>query len=151
MVTGMPDTTTPPETDLLALREVIEGPLHGIARRFSRFLSDRWPHTALVIFTRECTGRPRKVAGATDMVNKVTIDELEQLKTLVEPDRPQSTTAAIGGATRTLRAAPHTGGPRRRPAPRAPPQQPPRPLAPLADLGIVATSVSPHGPLGSPG
>ena len=141
MVTGMPDTTTPPETDLLALREVIEGPLHGIARRFSRFLSDRWPHTALVIFTRECTGRPRKVAGATDMVNKVTIDELEQLKALVEPDRPQSTTAAIGGATRTVWAVRDPVGTLLVLVPRASRKQLPHPMALSAVFGIVATSI----------
>ncbi|MEV0055200.1 helix-turn-helix transcriptional regulator [Saccharopolyspora shandongensis] len=90
------------EAGLPALREVIDGPLHEIAGRFSRFLADRWPHTALVIFTRECTGRPRKVAGAPEMINKITIAELERLKAAVEPGRPLSTTATIAGATRTV-------------------------------------------------
>lgn len=91
-----------PEPDLCALREVIDGPLHEIAHRLSRFLSDRWPHTALVVFTRECTGRPRKVAGDTDMINKITIEELDTLKATVEPGRSLSTTAAIGGVSHTV-------------------------------------------------
>ena len=33
------------------MRDVIDGPLPDIAVRFSKFLADIWPHTALVIFT----------------------------------------------------------------------------------------------------
>ncbi|MGJ3560698.1 hypothetical protein ACR6C2_28745 [Streptomyces sp. INA 01156] len=126
----------------LALREVIEGPLHEIARRFSRFLSDRWPHTALVVFTKECTGRPRKVAGATEMVNKVTIDELEQLKALVEPGLPLSTTAAIGGAARAVWAVRDPVGTLLVLVPRGSRKQFPQPAALSALFGIVATSIS---------
>ncbi|WP_197698420.1 hypothetical protein [Micromonospora viridifaciens] len=89
-------------TELAGLREVIEGPLHEIAGRFSRFLADRWPHTALIIFTRECTGRPRKVAGAIETINKVTLAELEDLKARMEPGRPRCTTATIAGEARTV-------------------------------------------------
>lgn len=138
----MLDTKEPPEADVLALREVIEGPLHEIARRFSRFLSDRWPHTALIVFTRECTGRPRKVAGATEMINKVTIDELERLKALVEPGRPLSTTAAIGGTTRTVWAVRDPVGTLLVLVPRASRKRLPQPAVLSALFGIVATSIS---------
>ncbi|MBB4684094.1 LuxR C-terminal-related transcriptional regulator [Amycolatopsis jiangsuensis] len=87
---------------LTALREVVEGPLHGIAGRFSRFLGERWPHTALVIFTRECTGRPRKVAGPVGTVDRITIAELEDLKAATAPGEPLSTTATIGGRARAV-------------------------------------------------
>ncbi|MFF3286591.1 LuxR C-terminal-related transcriptional regulator [Streptomyces sp. NPDC003023] len=137
----MLDITSPPEADLLALREVIEGPLHEIAGRLSRFLSDRWPHTALVVFTRECTGRPRKVAGATEMINKVTIDELEQLRALVETGRPLSTTAAVGGVTRTVWALRDPVGTLLVLVPRASRKQLPHPTALSALFGIVATSI----------
>jgi DNA-binding CsgD family transcriptional regulator/signal transduction histidine kinase len=90
------------ETELVGLREVIEGPLHEIAGRFSRFLADRWPHTALIIFTRECTGRPRKVAGAIETINKVTLAELEDLKARIEPGRPLCSTATIAGEARAV-------------------------------------------------
>ncbi|MFC1232630.1 LuxR C-terminal-related transcriptional regulator [Streptomyces sp. Sce081] len=138
----MLDTKAPPEADLLALREVVEGPLHEIAGRFSRFLSDRWPHTALVIFTKECTGRPRKVAGATEMINKVTIDELEQLKDLVEPGRPLGATAAVGGATRPVWAVRDPVGTLLVLVPRASRKRLPQPAALSALFGIVATSIS---------
>lgn len=70
---------------LACLREVVDGPLPDIAARLSRLLAESWPHEALVIFTRECTGRPRKVAGKDDIVDRVTIDELADLKRSVEP------------------------------------------------------------------
>ncbi|WP_430791678.1 LuxR C-terminal-related transcriptional regulator [Actinoplanes sp. G11-F43] len=88
-------------TDLTGLREVVDGPLHEIAGRFSRFLAADWPHTALVVFTRECTGRPRKVAGATETVDRVTLAELEQVKAGVEVGRPMVVTARIAGEERT--------------------------------------------------
>ncbi|WP_327101575.1 LuxR C-terminal-related transcriptional regulator [Nocardia vinacea] len=65
------------------MRHVISGPLPEIADRFSRFLAGWCAHSALVIFTRECTGRPRKVAGAADIVDRVTIDELSALNQAV--------------------------------------------------------------------
>ncbi|HWS34425.1 MAG TPA: LuxR C-terminal-related transcriptional regulator [Actinoplanes sp.] len=89
-------------TELTGLREVVDGPLHEIAGRFSRFLAAGWPHTALVVFTRECTGRPRKVAGATETINRVTLAELEQVKAAVQPGRPTVTTATIAGGERTI-------------------------------------------------
>ncbi|WP_240437659.1 hypothetical protein [Sciscionella marina] len=93
--------STVPDEVLPALREVIEGPRHEIAARLSRLLANRWPHTALVIFTRECTGRPRKLAGDTTTINKVTLAELEELKAMVEPGVPRTATATIAGAQRT--------------------------------------------------
>lgn len=86
------------------LRGVIDGPLPQIAVRFSRFLSPDWPHQALVIFTRECTGRPRKVAGDRDIVDRVTIDELDSLKDATAPGDVLATTAVVGGVSRTVYA-----------------------------------------------
>ncbi len=42
------------------LRDVLVGRLSDIGRRFSAVLADAVPHTALVIFTRECTGVPAR-------------------------------------------------------------------------------------------
>ncbi|UAK40677.1 LuxR C-terminal-related transcriptional regulator [Gordonia bronchialis] len=64
---------------------VLEGPLPEIANRFSRFLAAACPHDALVIYTRECTGRPRKVAGPAELVDRVSIDELDAAKESVSP------------------------------------------------------------------
>ncbi|OZD18357.1 helix-turn-helix transcriptional regulator [Rhodococcus sp. 06-156-3C] len=63
-----------------ALRNVVSGPLVDIARRFSSWTASRYPHTALIIFTRECTGRPRKVSGDSAIVDHVSIKELDDLK-----------------------------------------------------------------------
>ncbi|PXY23055.1 helix-turn-helix transcriptional regulator [Prauserella endophytica] len=138
----MPEKPTPPAQNCLpALRDVIDGPLHEIAGRFSRFLSDRWPHTALVIFTRECTGRPRKVAGDTETINKVTIGELERLKASVEPGHALGTTATIAGATRTVWAVQDPIGTLLVLIPRSARKHLPEHTV-LADLfGIVATSI----------
>ncbi|MGW0037860.1 LuxR C-terminal-related transcriptional regulator [Gordonia sp. NPDC003376] len=86
------------------LRQVIDGPLPEIAVRFSRFLAPDWPHRALVIFTRECTGRPRKVAGDREIVDRVTIAELDAVRETVGSGEVVTATVAIGGATHTVRA-----------------------------------------------
>ncbi|MBF6442346.1 LuxR C-terminal-related transcriptional regulator [Nocardia farcinica] len=87
---------------LAAVRAVIEGPLGEIARRLSRHLAEGWPHRALVVFTRECTGRPRKVAGPPDLVDVVTIDELDALKDTVPPGGWASIVGRFAGAPRPL-------------------------------------------------
>ncbi len=86
------------------LRAVIDGPLPEIAARFSRFLTRVWPHDALIIFTRECTGRPRKVAGDPAIVERVTIDELEVVKGDARRDVITRIDAVVGGARRPIRA-----------------------------------------------
>ncbi|RSM57124.1 helix-turn-helix transcriptional regulator [Amycolatopsis sp. WAC 01376] len=131
----------PDSADLTALRDVIEGPLREIADRFSRFLADGWPHQALVIFTRECTGRPRKVTGAREITDKITIAELEALKASVPPGHQLTTTATLGGATRTVWAVQDPIGTLLALVPRSSRTRFPHP-APLAEVfGVVATSI----------
>ncbi|UTM39363.1 LuxR C-terminal-related transcriptional regulator [Rhodococcus pyridinivorans] len=86
------------------MRKVMSEPLTDIASRFSRYLSRLYPHNALVIFTRECAGRPRKVAGARDIVGRVTIDELEAIKKTVEIGGIREDTARFGGTMRRILA-----------------------------------------------
>ncbi|GAA1615342.1 LuxR C-terminal-related transcriptional regulator [Actinoplanes couchii] len=128
-------------TELTGLREVVDGPLHEIAGRFSRFLAADWPHTALVVFTRECTGRPRKVAGATEMVNRVTLAELEQVKARVEPGRPIVTTATIAGEKRTIWVVLDPVDTLLVLIPRSAATEVPQPARLAGILGIVATSI----------
>ncbi|MGV9546035.1 LuxR C-terminal-related transcriptional regulator [Nocardia beijingensis] len=127
--------------DLGALGEVITGPLHEIARRLSRFVAERWPHTALVIFTRECTGRPRKVAGATSIIDRIAIGELEELKSKLEPGGSLSAAASIGGAQRWVWSLRDLSGTLLVLVARLPGQQLPRPAELAAVFGIVATSI----------
>lgn len=84
------------------LRQVLVGPLPDIGRRFSAQVASQIPHSALVIFTRECTGRPRKVAGDPRIVDRVTVAELDRLRTDLGPARQDSSiihrgTAVLGG------------------------------------------------------
>jgi DNA-binding CsgD family transcriptional regulator len=135
------DSATGAAADLNALREVIAGPLHEIARRLSRYLAEGWPHTALVIFTHECTGRPRKVAGASSVVNRVTISELEDLKSKIGPGQLLSTAAQIGGVQRSVWLLRDVTDALLVLLPRASNRQLPRPADLAAVFGIVATSI----------
>ncbi|MEU1600299.1 hypothetical protein ABZ468_48015 [Streptomyces sp. NPDC005708] len=130
-----------PAFDLRGLREVIDGPLHEIAARLSRFLSEAWPHTALVIFTRECTGRPRKVAGAAEVINKVTVDELETLKSSVEPGHVVRASVPISGTRRTVWAVREPVGTLLVLIPRRSRQRVPQAGLLAAIFGIIATSI----------
>ncbi|MYR07834.1 helix-turn-helix transcriptional regulator [Gordonia sp. SID5947] len=94
--------TTDPEP-WQQLHAVIDGPLPEIAKRFSKFLAPDSPHDALIIFTRECTGRPRKVAGAPEIVDRVTIDELDAIKESVVRGGVVDCRAVLGGTSRTIR------------------------------------------------
>ncbi len=87
---------------LTAMREVLTGPLPDIAVRFSRFLTHLWPHEALIIFTRECTGRPRKVAGNRELVDRVTIDELDTIKQTISLGEGSECLATLAGRSRRL-------------------------------------------------
>ncbi|MGW4526446.1 response regulator transcription factor [Amycolatopsis sp. NPDC004378] len=126
---------------LTALREVVDGPLRDIAGRFSRLLADDWPHRALVIFTLECTGRPRKVTGDRAITDKVTIAELEAVKALLEPGRQRAATATLGGAARPVWAVLDPAGTLLVLVPRAGRTRFPRPEALAALFGLVATSI----------
>lgn len=52
-----------------------------------------------MIFTRECTGRPRKVAGAAEVIDQITIADLEALKTVVRSGGSFAGTAELTGGS----------------------------------------------------
>ena len=81
---------------------MIAGPLSGIAVRLSDLLSREWRHEALVIFTRECTGRPRKVAGRPEVVDRITIDELERIRSSLNPGEVSGGVRTLAGAERDV-------------------------------------------------
>ncbi|WP_435531025.1 LuxR C-terminal-related transcriptional regulator [Rhodococcus spelaei] len=91
---------------LEGLRAVLTGPLPEIGRRFSALVAELAPHSALVIFTRECTGRPRKVAGDPKVVDRVTVAELDRLRTELGPPEPDNTRLYRGSATLAGRERP---------------------------------------------
>ncbi len=82
------------------MRDVIDGSLSDIAVRFSGFIADTAPHEALVIFTRECTGRPRKVAGSPALIDRVTVAELEELRNAIPVGHSRIQRCLIAGTYR---------------------------------------------------
>ncbi|CAN7381483.1 LuxR C-terminal-related transcriptional regulator [Microbacterium foliorum] len=72
--------TADPNELLAELATVLAAPLLDIAPALSRQLTATLPHSALVIFTEDCTGRPQKKAGARAIIDKVTIGELDALR-----------------------------------------------------------------------
>jgi len=87
------------------VRDVVSGPLVEIASRFSAWVGTDYPHSALIIFTRECTGRPRKVSGDPTIVDSTTIAELDAIKESLSPEQPSmDNSAALGGELRRIAA-----------------------------------------------
>ncbi|MDY7526818.1 MULTISPECIES: LuxR C-terminal-related transcriptional regulator [unclassified Cryobacterium] len=92
----MSEASKSPSIELLIeLRQVLANPLLAIAGAFSALLQQRIPHGALVIFTEDCTGRPQKKAGQAEVIDHVTIAELDILR---------DTVAARGGSIWNERA-----------------------------------------------
>lgn len=92
----------PPAAAWLGIREVIDGALSEIAVRFSTFIASTAPHVALVIFTPECTGRPRKVAGSPEIIDRVTVGELEELRHAIPLGHSRIQRCLIAGTYRSV-------------------------------------------------
>ncbi|MGV9867207.1 LuxR C-terminal-related transcriptional regulator [Rhodococcus koreensis] len=123
------------------MRAVIAGPLPDIAARFSRYLTSLWSHDALVIFTCECTGRPRKVAGNREIVDRVTIDELDALKKSADLGTVFDGVHILGGARRPLWVVRDVTDTLLVVVPKRVQPEPPDPDLIVALFGIVATSI----------
>jgi len=94
-----PDTAHP--LDLLrGTRSVLEHSLLEIAGALSALLAPLVGHSALVIFTEDCTGRPQKKAGLAAITETVTIAELDVLRDAVTDAPRLLPDAVIGGARR---------------------------------------------------
>ncbi|WP_241385872.1 LuxR C-terminal-related transcriptional regulator [Rhodococcus sp. CH91] len=91
-----------PDVLISELRDVLPGPLAEIAQRFSGYVDDLVPHSAMVIFTRECTGRPRKVAGDPTVVDRVTVTELDRVRTELAPGEIRRGSFRIAGRDREV-------------------------------------------------
>jgi DNA-binding CsgD family transcriptional regulator len=71
-------------------------PLREIAPRLHAVLNEAWPHSALVIFTEDCTGRPQKKAGDPAITERITISELDAARRKVA-DGERPAVAVIAG------------------------------------------------------
>jgi DNA-binding CsgD family transcriptional regulator len=67
------------------LHRVLSSSLLDVAGTFSGMLSPLVHHSALVIFTEDCTGRPQKKAGDRAIIDQVTIAELDALRGSLSP------------------------------------------------------------------
>ncbi|WP_285041149.1 LuxR C-terminal-related transcriptional regulator [Plantibacter sp. LMC-P-059a] len=116
---------------LQGMAAVASSSLLRIAGAFRAVLEPVVQHSALVIFTEDCTGRPRKKAGDPSIVEGVTIAELDAVRQrtprrqdvsahAAPADRP--TTAVIAGAERPIAAW-------------------------LADTGALLVLTDPRGPI----
>jgi DNA-binding CsgD family transcriptional regulator len=102
------------ETALLeAVAALAAAPLMDIAHRLRAALSPYWESSALVIFTEDCTGRPQKKAGAEAIISRVSIAELDAIRTTLAAEGNSgaarsgaawSGEAVFGGESRPLLA-----------------------------------------------
>ncbi|MBF4567933.1 LuxR family transcriptional regulator [Plantibacter sp. VKM Ac-2880] len=116
---------------LQGMAVVASSSLLRIAGAFRAVLEPVVQHSALVIFTEDCTGRPRKKAGDPSIVEGITIAELDAVRQRTPRRRDVSTQAAptarptsavIAGAERPIAAW-------------------------LADTGALLVLTDPRGPI----
>src|SRR6478752_757445 len=68
---------------LQSVAVLADAPLAQIAERLRDATLPYMGSSALVIFTEDCTGRPQKKAGDEEIISRVSITELDQLRTRV--------------------------------------------------------------------
>jgi DNA-binding CsgD family transcriptional regulator len=84
-------------------QRILESALLDIAPELSERLTAYVDHSALIIFTEDCTGRPQKKAGSTDITDRVTIAELATIRqSLRDGTAGRETMAIVGGAERPV-------------------------------------------------
>lgn len=77
------------------LHVVMASPLLGVASALSDLVRPMVGHSAAIIFTEDCTGRPQKKAGDPGIVDHVTIAELDVVRDAVQLNGG-ATPSAIG-------------------------------------------------------
>lgn len=84
-------------------QRILESALLEIAPTLSDRLGRYVDHNALVIFTEDCTGRPQKKAGDIAITDRVTIAELDTIRSAVRAGQGRPV-AVVGGASRRVDA-----------------------------------------------
>ena len=77
---------------------LVNAPLMDIAERLREAVLPYVGNSALIIFTEDCTGRPQKKAGAEEIISRVSVPELDQLRSQLPDREPWQGTATIAGA-----------------------------------------------------
>ncbi|RII91774.1 LuxR C-terminal-related transcriptional regulator [Clavibacter californiensis] len=91
------------------LHDALAAPLQEVAGALSGMLQPVVAHRALVVFTEDCTGRPRKKAGEAEVVENVTIAELDRILASLADGSDDAGSAwavehRVGGRPRTVAA-----------------------------------------------
>jgi DNA-binding CsgD family transcriptional regulator len=89
---------------LLAVAALADAPLTHIAERLRDAMLPYMGHSALVIFTEDCTGRPQKKAGKEAIISRVSIAELERLRASLPQDGQWFGEAEVAGERRSVLA-----------------------------------------------
>lgn len=92
---------------LQAVAALADAPLTHVAERLRNATLPYVGSSALVIFTEDCTGRPQKKAGAEDITSRVSIAELDTLRTSLSGEAPWFGEAELAGEQRTVLALKH--------------------------------------------
>ena len=105
------ESTTPlpdlPWPLLQAVAALADAPLTQIAERLRDATLPYLGNSALVIFTEDCTGRPQKKAGEEDIISRVSIGELDALRTALSDETPWFGEAELAGRARPVLALKH--------------------------------------------
>lgn len=99
--------TNTPWPLLHSVAALADAPLSQIAERLRDATLPSVGSTALVIFTEDCTGRPQKKAGAEEIISRVSIEELDNLRAELPDDGPWRGEAELAGKPRQALALKH--------------------------------------------
>ncbi|NQD87451.1 helix-turn-helix transcriptional regulator [Paenarthrobacter sp. CM16] len=89
---------------LHSISDLAAAPLNRIAESLRDATLPFLSSSALVIFTEDCTGRPQKKAGDEGVVSRVSIAELDRLRSAMPGEEPWRTSAVIAGEQREVLA-----------------------------------------------
>jgi DNA-binding CsgD family transcriptional regulator len=92
---------------LHSVAALADAPLAQIAERLRDAALPHLGSSALVIFTEDCTGRPQKKAGQEDIISRVSIAELDELRAGVSDETPWLGEAVLAGQPRPALALKH--------------------------------------------
>jgi len=92
---------------LQSVAALADAPLAQIAERLRDAALPHLGCSALVIFTEDCTGRPQKKAGQEDIISRVSIAELDELRAGLSDETPWIGEAVLAGKPRPALAMKH--------------------------------------------
>ncbi|BCW72945.1 response regulator transcription factor family protein [Arthrobacter sp. NicSoilB8] len=92
---------------LQGVATLADAPLAQIADRLRDATLPYMGSSALVIFTEDCTGRPQKKSGDEDIISRVSITELDTLRSALKDEAPWFGEAELAGQTRPVLAMKH--------------------------------------------